>query len=77
MNNKEFIAELSRRAGYTQEQTQNYVRTLVEEMTNILGDGESVSIPSFGTFEVKKTDGTHPGESFNRQENVGSSQIGP
>lgn len=54
MNNKEFIAELSRRAGYTQEQTQNYVRTLVEEMTNILGEGESIAIPSFGTFEVKK-----------------------
>ena len=38
----------------TQEQTQNYVRTLVEEMTNILGEGESIAIPSFGTFEVKK-----------------------
>lgn len=54
MNNKEFIAELARRCGYTQEQTQGFVRTLVEAMATHFDESDAVAIPSFGTFEVKK-----------------------
>ncbi len=54
MNNKEFIAELSQRTGYTQSDTQNLIRTLTNAMSNAFEDGDAVNIPDFGTFEVKK-----------------------
>ena len=54
MNNKEFIAALSQRSGYTQTDTQRLVNSLIDEMANCFGEGEVVSIPSFGSFEVKK-----------------------
>ena len=54
MNNKEFIAELSRRTGYSQENTQKLVRTVIDGMVSCFETGESVALPNFGTFEVKK-----------------------
>lgn len=54
MNNKEFIAELSRRSGYSQDASQKMVRTLVEAMAETLEGGEGLSWPGFGSFEVKK-----------------------
>ncbi len=54
MNNKEFISELSQRSGYTFDDTQRLVKTLVEAISERLENGESVSASSFGTFEVKK-----------------------
>lgn len=54
MNNKEFIAELSQRTGYTQENTRQIVRKLIDGMMAAFDDGQSVQIAGFGTFEVKK-----------------------
>jgi DNA-binding protein HU-beta len=54
MNNKEFIAELAQRAGYTQVDTQKMVTYIVDEMGERFEDGDSVQIADFGTFEVKK-----------------------
>ncbi|MCR5068382.1 MAG: HU family DNA-binding protein [Prevotella sp.] len=54
MNNKEFIAELSRKSGFKIEDTQNMVRTSVYNIIDRLTDGDSVSISGLGTFEVKK-----------------------
>ena len=54
MNNKEFIAELSRRMGYTQDNTQSLVRNVIDAMATTFDEGENVFIPNFGTFEVKK-----------------------
>ena len=54
MNNKEFIAELALRAGYTQADTQKMVSYLVEEMGDRFENGDCVQIANFGTFEVKK-----------------------
>lgn len=53
MNNKEFIAELSRRTGYSQENTQRMVRCVVEAMAQQFDNGESVVAPDFGSFELK------------------------
>ena len=50
MNNKEFIAELSRRSGFTLKDTSS----LVAEMTECLEDENVVFIQNVGTFEVKK-----------------------
>ena len=47
MNNKEFIAELALRTGYTQDESQKMMGKSFET-------GEPVSISGFGTFEVKK-----------------------
>ena len=54
MNNKEFIAELALRTGYTQDESQKMVRTVIEMMGKSSETGEPVSISGFGTFEVKK-----------------------
>lgn len=54
MNNKEFITELSQRTGFTQADTQKLVNTLVDEMGNSFCAGDTVAVPSFGSFEVKK-----------------------
>ncbi len=54
MNNKDFIAELSRRLGYTLKDTSSLVATLVSEMTEELEDENVISIQNVGTFEVKK-----------------------
>ena len=54
MNNKEFIAELSQRLGYTQEDTQKLMRTVINSMGSFFQEGAPITLPNFGTFEVKK-----------------------
>ena len=54
MNNKEYIAELAQQTGYSQEDTQKLVRKAIDAMIAEFEDGEAVSIPNFGTFEVKE-----------------------
>lgn len=54
MNNKEFIADLARRTNLTAEQTQKIVRTLISEMGQQFEEGNNISIPNFGTFELRK-----------------------
>lgn len=53
MNNKEYICELSRRCGYSQENTQKLVRCVVEAMASNFDAGEDVQVPDFGVFELK------------------------
>lgn len=54
MNNKSFISELSQKTGYRQEDAQKMITTVVDAMNDCFQKGEVVSIPKFGTFEVKK-----------------------
>lgn len=54
MNNKEYIAELARLSGYSQDEAQRLVRKVIDAMTVQFEDGEPVAIPGFGSFEVKK-----------------------
>lgn len=54
MNNKDFIAELALRTGYTQSDTQQMVKTIVEKMIEDFDNGDNVQITGFGTFEVRK-----------------------
>ena len=54
MNNKEFIAELSRRTGYRSTDTQAMVRHLIDAMSDVFQEGDTVSVSDFGIFEVKK-----------------------
>lgn len=54
MNNKEFIAELAQRSGYTQDFTQRLVRSFIDAMGDSFTEGESVMLSGLGTFELKK-----------------------
>lgn len=54
MNNKEYIAELAQQSGYTQTDTQKMVAAVIEQMGDSFEEGNSVLVPNFGTFEVKK-----------------------
>jgi DNA-binding protein HU-beta/integration host factor subunit alpha len=54
MNNKEFIAELSQRTGYTVDDSQKMVNSVIESMGDHFLDDDTVLVPTFGTFEVKK-----------------------
>lgn len=54
MNNKEYTAELAQQSGYTQTDTQKMVAAVIEQMGDSFEEGNSVLIPNFGTFEVKK-----------------------
>ncbi len=54
MNNKDFITELAERTGYLAEDTQRMADIVIESMADYFLEGETVLIPTFGTFEVKK-----------------------
>ena len=54
MNNKDFMTELANKTGYSTEDTQQMVDLLIETMGDHFLEGDSVLIPNFGTFEVKK-----------------------
>ena len=54
MNNKEFIADLAGRTGYTQADTQRMVTGLINLMGTHFSEGDSVQIANYGTFEVRK-----------------------
>ena len=61
MNNKGFITELSRRTGFTQDDTQKMVGTVIDAMNDAFQRGDVVFVPKFGTFEVKKRLVINPG----------------
>ena len=54
MNNKEFIAALAAKTGYTQDESQKMVKTVVDLMGKSFETGDPVLVVGFGTFEVKK-----------------------
>lgn len=54
MNNKEFLAELSRRTGCKAADAQKKIYQLVDAMNVHFQEGDAVVVPNFGTFEVKK-----------------------
>lgn len=54
MTNKDFISELAEQTGYTPEDTQKMVNTVVEAMGDHFQEDGAVLVPNFGTFEVKK-----------------------
>lgn len=53
MNNKEFIAELAQRSGYSTKTTTQMSNALVDTMVSILENDETLTVVGFGSFEVK------------------------
>ena len=54
MNNKSFILALSQRSGFSQEDAQKMIYTMVDAMNGKFQEAETVNIADFGVFEVKK-----------------------
>ncbi len=54
VNNKDFITELAQRTGFSMDETQQLVNCVVDAMVDHFQEDDSVLIPNFGTFEVKK-----------------------
>ncbi|GAB6981773.1 HU family DNA-binding protein [Prevotella dentasini] len=54
MNNKEFIAALAAKTGFSQDESQKMVRSTIAAMEKNFEAGDPVSISGFGTFEIKK-----------------------
>jgi len=54
MNNKEFIAELAGRVGYSTKNTQLLVNNIVNAMGDAFQEDNAVQVLNFGTFEAKK-----------------------
>jgi DNA-binding protein HU-beta len=54
LNNKEFINALSQKAGCSAKDATRWVSLVLGVMTQELQDGNSVLIPDFGTFDVRK-----------------------
>ncbi len=54
MNNKEFIAELAERTGYTAKDTQKLAENLINAMADTFQEDNSILVPNFGVFETKK-----------------------
>ena len=54
MNNKQYIAELAQRLGYTVQDTQKMVYNVIDAMADTFQEGNTVAVQNFGSFEVKK-----------------------
>ena len=54
MNNKEFIAELAERTGYSVKDTQKLAINLIDALGDAFQEDNSVLVPNFGVFETKK-----------------------
>lgn len=54
MNNKDFINALASKTNLSAKSTQKAVTAFINEIANRLDDESSITIPSFGTFEIKK-----------------------
>lgn len=54
MNNKDFIQRLSQKLGMTQDDAQATLNKAIDIMGDIFQEGDSIQMPNFGTFEVKK-----------------------
>lgn len=54
MNNKDFIAELASRTGYSLADTQKFVHQVTDVMCDTFLEGNAVAVSGFGVFEVKK-----------------------
>ncbi len=54
MKNKDFLAELSKRTQADQTQVRKQVESLLGIMADVFTEGDSLQVPDFGTFEVRK-----------------------
>lgn len=54
MNNKELIAELAERTGYSVKDTQRLANNLIDAMGDAFQQDNAILVANFGVFETKK-----------------------
>ena len=54
MNKTELIKAVAARAQVGQKEAAGMVDAVLAELTNALGSGQNVTLPGFGTFEVRQ-----------------------
>lgn len=54
MNNKEFTEQLGARCNLSTAETKRRIERMVLALADTLEEGDTLSVPNFGTFEVKK-----------------------
>lgn len=54
MNNKDFLNAVSRRMGISQKEVQAMSGAFAKALSENLNDENSLNVPGFGSFEVKK-----------------------
>lgn len=54
MNNKDFLNAVSRRMGISQKEVQVMSNAFAKALSENLDDENSLNVPGFGSFEVKK-----------------------
>lgn len=54
MTNKELVAELSERLGWTQIKVSELLAETVEQINTKLAENATITIPNFGVFQTRK-----------------------
>lgn len=54
MNKTEFVKAVAARAQVGQKEAAGMVEVVLDELTSALGNGQNVTLPGFGTFEVRQ-----------------------
>ena len=54
MTNKELVAELSEKLGWTQVKVSEVLAQTVEQINTQLADNATITIPNFGAFQTRK-----------------------
>ena len=54
INKNELITRIANVSNLTKKDTENFVKTFVEVVTDALADGDKVKISDLGTFEVRE-----------------------
>ena len=54
MTNKELVAELSEKLGWTQVKVSEVLAQTVEQINTQLADNATITIPNFGVFQTRK-----------------------
>ena len=54
MNKQEFVSALKEKTGFTNEQAYKAIDGVFDVITEALEKGDSVTVQSFGTFEVRE-----------------------
>lgn len=56
MDNKQFITRLSKKSSIDYKETASLIASISTAIADILGNGDSIAIPGFGTFSPVKHD---------------------
>lgn len=54
MNKKDFISTVSKKSGLTQRDAEVALNTITDCLTHLLAKGDSIVLPGFASFSVKK-----------------------